>query len=58
MEGRGKSEMLDWPKKVRAVHKNVAGSVWDGEEGQGQEETNFAEVMTNDCSVSALFSLN
>lgn len=23
--------------------------------GKGQEETDFAEVMTDDCSVSALF---
>ena len=55
--GTGRSEMPGWPKRVRALC-SVAGGMGEGEKGQGQEETDFAEVMTNDCSVSALFSLN
>lgn len=55
--GTGRSEMPGWPKRVRALC-SVAGGMGEGEKGQGQEETDFAEIMTNDCSVSALFSLN
>lgn len=55
--GTGRSEMPGWPKRVRVLC-SVAGGMGEGEKGQGQEETDFAEVMTDDCSVSALFSLN
>ena len=55
--GTGRSKMPGWPKRVRALC-SVAGGMGDGGKGQGQEETAFAEVMTNDCSMSALFSLN
>lgn len=35
------------------MSKTVSRAVLEGEEGQGQEKTDFAEVMTNDCLVSA-----
>lgn len=50
--------MTEWPKEVHSPVQECCWGLWEGEEGQGQEETDFAEVMTNDCSVTALFSLN
>lgn len=52
-EGSWKGLRARLPKRVRAVSKAVSRGMSEGEEGQGQEETDFAEVMTNDCLVSA-----
>lgn len=47
-------------KTIRGLELCVSasGGVWESEKGQCQKETVFAEVMTNDCLVSVLFSLN